>query len=227
MKKLLLLLFIPFIVSCDKYSQTKKAMEDQALASGIYVDTIFKGFTFHDSPDTYKSKLDSLCRLECRTWPGKYTYRFKYPGSLSELEWSIDGIYTHFYNDTLYRFSIVTEAREFLWFSRNGYFAQLDTLFSRKYGEPLKNELAHEYHWYKGNLEIEIAGWLGSEKGYKDEIRITYTNLLMTKHWLERWKMIDSFEHPLKVNCDYSKDYWMKTYDKQVQKVINEGVKDL
>lgn len=127
-----------------------------ARESGIVIDSIVQGICFNDSPSEVKRKIKEA----------EYTYLMKlsYPKSFWYVDWQ------HYYNDSLYMFSVRTNTNSFHF---KEYTEKLDSLYSFKYGKSVPGPKEYDLAWYKGNLTINIYTIEGVGEDY---IIICYTD---------------------------------------------------
>lgn len=225
MRRILFLLIILATFSCQSIDKQNSIAQYEALNSGVRIDTIFMGITFHDTPSEFKNKINKLMSEGYRSVYDRFEYSFKYPTELENYKWTMDGWRTSFYNDTLCRFTLRLEMDDLKWKYGN-WFAPLDSLFTYKYGEPVRDKENFTFNWYKGNLEIEIYGVDYDSNSMSDEVLISYKNSL---------KMHDFYIAPKRfkpekgngIELCYSLDYWNKVYAKADSILVDDAAKDI
>lgn len=219
MKKLLLLIFCGIIClfSCNSIDKQKVKAKKEALTSGVRIDSIMFGLSFGDSPDKVKQILNEFSS-HC---PGGFEFHFRYPKALNPYKWKVFTCW--FYNDSLYDISIVADIPSYKW---DECLACLDTLYSLKYGLPIRDKLRSEpaIDWYKGNLNIHIWTSKSDGKYLNDNIWICYKNMSMK---LERPIYKTVFKEKYRYNLYYGKEYWDKTYKDAENILLNEELKDI
>lgn len=134
MKKLLLLILCISIclISCNSIEKQKVKAKKEALVSGVRIDSVMFGLCFGDSPDKVRLVLNEFYSY-C---PGEPEFHFQYPKDLNPYKWEVSKCW--FYNDSLYNISIVANIPSYKW---DECLAYLDTLYSLKYGLPVRDKL--------------------------------------------------------------------------------------
>ena len=136
-----------FICSCSDTDKDYQ-LREKARNSGIVIDTIVQGICFNDSPDEVKRKIKEA---EFTYITSKFFMKLPYPESIDGSFWSVDDQY--YYNDSLYMFSIHSNISS-VYFDE--CLADLNSLYSYKYGESVPQFKENTLKWYKGNLTINI-----------------------------------------------------------------------
>lgn len=225
MRRILFLLIILATFSCQNIDKQNSISQYEALNSGVRIDTIFMGITFHDTPSEFKNKINKLMSEGYRSVYNRFEYSFKYPTELENYKWTIDGRRTGFYNDTLCCFTLKLDLDDLKWKYGN-WFAPLDSLFTYKYGEPVRDKENFTFNWYKGNLEIEIYGVDYDSPLMSDRVLIQYRNSLkMFEYYTASKKLEDNSSYGFDL-C-YSMDYWNKVYAKADSILVDDAAKDI
>lgn len=162
MRKILLIFFIiSALYSCDTINtksrwQIISEKEKIEKATGLRNDTIFLGFVFGMSETEVTQKFQQLkTERKINTDNNNYEYKFsfQYPSE------SVATFQTEYFNDSLFRFSLVIEEE----MQSTAELVQLNlvNMFLEKYGIPIKtesifNEKEFDYIWIQGNRKIEI-----------------------------------------------------------------------
>lgn len=136
-----------FICSCSDTDKDYQ-LREKARNSGIVIDTIVQGICFNDSPDEVKRKIKEA---EFTYITSKFFMKLPYPESIDGSFWSVGDQY--YYNDSLYMFSIHSNISS-VYFDE--CLADLNSLYSYKYGESVPQFKENTLKWYKGNLTINI-----------------------------------------------------------------------
>lgn len=225
MKNILFLFIVLVAYSCQNIDKQNIEAKLEALNSGVRIDTIFKGITFHDSPTELKVKINKLISEGYCSVYNRFEYNFKYPKELEKYNWTIDGRRTGFYNDSLCFFTLKLELDDFEW-KRNNWFAPLDSLFTYKYGEPVRDNENFTFNWYMGNLEIEIYGVSYDSPLVSDYVLISYKNSLKT---LEFYTAPKKFEDNSSYRFElcYGMDYWNKVYAEADSILVDDAANDI
>lgn len=225
MKNTVFIFLILIAASCQNIENKNIKAKSDALNSGVRIDTIFKGITFNDSPTEFRIKIDKLISEGYSSGYNRFEYNFKYPVELKKYQWVIDGRSTGFYNDSLCCLTLSLELDDFEW-KQNNWFAPLDSLFTYKYGEPVRDYENFTFNWYKGNLEIQIYGVSYDSPMVTDRVLISYRNSL---RMLEYYTAPKKFEDNSSYGFDlrYSMDYWNKTYTKADSILVDEASNDI
>lgn len=119
-----------------------------ARESGIVIDSIVQGICFNDSPSEVQRKIKEA---EFTYITSKFFMKLPYPESIDGSFWSVGDQY--YYNDSLYMFSIHSNISS-VYFDE--CLADLNSLYSYKYGESVPQFKENTLKWYKGNLTINI-----------------------------------------------------------------------
>ena len=136
-----------FICSCSDTDKDYQ-LREKARNSGIVIDSIVQGICFNDSPDEVKRKIKEA---EFTYITSKFFMKLPYPESIDGSFWSVGDQY--YYNDSLYMFSIHSNISS-VYFDE--CLADLNSLYSYKYGESVPQFKENTLKWYKGNLTINI-----------------------------------------------------------------------
>lgn len=225
MRNLLFLFIILATFSCQNIDKQNSIAKSEALNSGVRVDTIFKGISFNDSPTEFKIKINKLISEGYSSVYNRFEYNFKYPKELEKYNWTIDGRRTGFYNDSLCFFTLKLELDDLEW-KYNNWFAPLDSLFTYKYGEPVRDSENFTYNWYMGNLEIEIYGVSYDSPLVSDYVLISYKNSLKTFEFYTAPKKLED-NSSYGFDLCYSMDYWKKVYAKADSILVDDAAKDI
>lgn len=225
MRNLLFLFFMLATFSCQNIDKQNINAKSEALNSGVHIDTIFKGITFNDSPTEFKIKINKLISEGYCSGYNRFEYSFKYPTELRKYNWTIDGRRTGFYNDSLCFFTLKLELDDFEW-KHNNWFAPLDTLFTYKYGEPVRDYENSTFNWYVGNLEVQIYGVSYDSPLVTDYVLISYRNSLKMLEYNTADKTFED-NSSYGFNLCYSMDYWNKTYAKADSILVDEVSNDI
>lgn len=216
MKKLLLFAILLLLCSCNYVSMQKDEARNYAKKSGIRIDSIFIGIRFNDSPETVQEKLNEWAS---HNYLGKFEFHFTHPKRLNQYKWKRSGCY--FYNDSLYSFSLRAEVPSYKW---DECFEDLDSLYSYKYGKPIRDIDGHELDWYKGNLNITISGM---KSKYSESVWISYTNYDFYDRRMDRYKSFMPNENKYDFDLTYGKLYWDKIYQKTNNILIEDAAKNI
>lgn len=136
-----------FICSCADTDKDYQ-LREKARNSGIVIDTIVQGICFNDSPSEVQRKIKEA---EFTYISDEYFLNLPYPESIDGSFWSVGDQY--YYNDSLYMFSIHSNISS-VYFDE--CLADLNSLYSYKYGESVPQFKENTLKWYKGNLTINI-----------------------------------------------------------------------
>ena len=136
-----------FICSCSDTDKDYQ-LREKARNSGIVIDSIVQGICFNDSPDEVKRKIKEA---EFTYITSKFFMKLPYPESIDGSFWSVGDQY--YYNDSLYMFSIHSNISS-VYFDE--CLADLNSLYSYKYGESVPQFKENTLKWYKGNLTVNI-----------------------------------------------------------------------
>lgn len=136
-----------FICSCADTDKDYQ-LREKARNSGIVIDTIVQGICFNDSPSEVQRKIKEA---EFTYITSKFFMKLPYPESIDGSFWSVGDQY--YYNDSLYMFSIHSNISS-VYFDE--CLADLNSLYSYKYGESVPQFKENTLKWYKGNLTINI-----------------------------------------------------------------------
>ncbi|MBD5584497.1 MAG: hypothetical protein HDQ88_05395 [Clostridia bacterium] len=173
------------------YSEQEKAAQE-AINSGIKIDTIMFGVCFNDSPQKVHDILKEFASHNPRK---KFEYHFLTRG-VNKYAWKWNPSVS-FHNDSLHTFRIEAEIPSFEW---QNALNVLSDIYSHKYGKVYRS--GNEINLYKGNLEVSIYTTEGSPYT-KDKISISYRNRDFKYGDFFKW---DDYQN------SYSKRYWQKDY---------------
>ena len=120
-----------------------------ARESGIVIDSIVQGICFNDSPSEVQRKIKEA---EFTYITDEYFLNLPYPSSFKNgSHWYVEEQW--YRNDSLFLFSIRTNISSVYF---NECLADLNSLYSYKYGESVPQFKENTLKWYKGNLTINI-----------------------------------------------------------------------
>ncbi|MCZ2505100.1 hypothetical protein [Bacteroides fragilis] len=219
MKNLLLLALALLIFSCNDIGMQKVKARKQAEESGLRVDSIILGIRFNDSPEQVQAILSEWASHNPL---GQFEFHFTYPQRLNQYKWVKSKYQCCFYNDSLYRFSLSAEVPSYKW---KECFEDLDSLYSYKYGSPVRNPGEQELDWYKGNLNIHIDTY--KSKYASDKIYVSYINEDFYSRKGVNYKSFDPDENRYGVSLEYSEDYWNKTYQKGNDILLDNATEEI
>lgn len=222
----LFLIFITF--SCQNVEDQKIKARDEALKSGIKIDSIFYGLTFNDSPNSVAKKLNYLSDngiLFRDYYDYTLKYSFSYPKFLNNIEWNVYRHNISFYNDSLYNFTL--ETRDFYSSQYEDCLACLDSLYSNKYGTPIRENNGKTLNWFKGNLNIVVKLIEFNSVVTKDIITISYVDEKKSLPYYLSDKILKSDNNEYGFELCYSTDYWNKYYEKKDKNLMDEASKGI
>lgn len=222
------LFLLCIIFSCQNAKDHKYKVKQAALESGVKVDSIFCGLTFNDSPMEVIHKLNFLYdnkTLFLDTYDYKLKYRFSYPEFLNNIEWVIDRSNISFYNDSLYNFTL--EAKDLFSSQYDDCLIYLDSLYSNKYGTPIRENEGKTLNWFKGNLNICISMTEFESPIINDIICISYINEEKSLHYYTADKILKPNNNDYSFNLHYSNYFWNKHYYKKNQNLIDKASEDI
>lgn len=137
-----------FICSCSDTDKDYQ-LREKARNSGIVIDTIVQGICFNDSPSEVQRKIKEA---EFTYITDEYFLNLPYPSSFKNgSHWYVEEQW--YRNDSLFLFSIRTNISSVYF---NECLADLNSLYSYKYGESVPQFKENTLKWYKGNLTINI-----------------------------------------------------------------------
>lgn len=223
MRNLLLLLILCSSIcffSCNSMEKQRTKAQKELLKSEIRIDSIMFGLCFGDSPDNTKRILDEFSS-HC---PGEFEFHFRYPKDLNPYKWEFSSVLgCCFYNDSLYCITIMADVPSYKW---ERCLADLDTLYSSKYGTPIRDKFKSEpmIDWYKGNLYVSIRTVKSDTDYINDYVRITYEDMNMKIEY-PIYKSVNKKKYGFMLN--YGKEYWDRTYKDTEDVLMNEALKDI
>lgn len=218
MKKVVLSIILLLLFSCNNVSMQKNEARKYAKESGIRIDSILIGIRFNDSPEEVQAKLKEWASHNSF---GKFEFHFTYPKRLNQYKWEKVAYSCSFYNDSLYSFSLRAEVPFSEW---NKCFEDLDSLYSYKYGKPVRDIDGHELDWYKGNLNINIKG-MKSE--YSESVWISYTDYDFYDRRTDQYKSFMPDENKYDFYLKYGKMYWDKVYQSTNDNLREDAAKSI
>lgn len=196
----------------------KDEARKHAKESGIRIDSIFIGIRFNDSPEEVQAKLKEWAS---HNYLGKFEFHFTHPERLSQYKWGKGAYSCLFYNDSLYSFSLRAEVPAYEW---DECFEDLDSLYSYKYGKPVRDMDGHELDWYKGNLNINIRGMKST---YSESVWISYTDNDFYDRRTDQYKSFMPDENKYDFYLMYGKSYWDRVYKKTNDILVEDAAKSI
>lgn len=211
-------IIVLLFIACNGIEKKKVSLSSQN--TDIMIDSIICGINFNDSPERVQTKIKEWASHNTL---GEFEYRFIYPQQLNKYAWNYYPRGCWFHNDSLYCFQLSAEIPSYQW---EECFADLDTLYSYKYGTPIRNKESYKIEWQKGNLKIEIEGFKNAINEY---IWITYCDYryYRNKRSKVKSKLLVPEQNRYGAYLSYDIDYWNKIYQKADDILKNEASKGI